>query len=80
MNRRISPGIITLALTCAAGIWIFVSPFVMNSQPAGVWSHVAVNNVVAGTVLIIASLLGIGTHLVLALRTHAQDTQERTSP
>ena len=79
MNRLISPGIITLALTFAAGIWITVSPFVMNSQPAGVWSHVAVNNVVAGTILIIASLLGIGTHLVLVLLAHAQDTQEQAS-
>jgi hypothetical protein len=79
MDRLLSPGIVSLALTCAAGIWITVSPFVMNSQPAGVWSHVAVNNVVAGTVLVIASLLGIGTHLVLALHAHAQDIQERPS-
>ncbi len=79
MNRLLSPGIVTLALTFTVGIWITVSPFVMNSQPAGVWSHVAINNVVAGTVLIVTSLLGVGTHLVLALHALAQDTQERTS-
>ena len=79
MNRLLSPGIITLALTLAGGIWITVSPFVMNSQPAGVWSHVAANNVVAGTVLIIASLLGMGIHLVLVLLAHAQDIQEQVS-
>ena len=77
MNRTLSPGIAPLALTCAAGIWIAVSPFVMNSQMAGVWSPVAVNNVVAGMVLIVASLLGIGTHMVLALHVLAQDTEER---
>ncbi|HWE60219.1 MAG TPA: hypothetical protein VHB98_00760, partial [Chloroflexota bacterium] len=80
MNRLLSPGVATLALTCAAGIWITVSPFVMNSQAAGVWSPVAVNNVVAGTILIIVSLLGIGAHMVLALHALAQDPPERVAP
>jgi hypothetical protein len=79
MDRLLSPGIVCLALTCAAGIWITVSPFVMNSQPAGFWSHVAVNNVAAGTIIVIASLLGIGAHLVLGLHARAQDIQERPS-
>jgi hypothetical protein len=65
------------ALTCAAGFWIAVSPFVMNSQPAGVWSPVAVNNLAAGMALIIASLLGIGIHMVLALHTLAEDTRKQ---
>ena len=76
MNHSISPGIVALALTGAGGVWVTVSPFVMNSQPAGVWSHVAVNNVATGTILIIASLLGIGNHLVLTLLAHARTAQE----
>ena len=67
MNRLVSPGIFTLALTLLAGIWITVSPFALNSQPAGVWSPVAVNNVVCGAILIGGSILGIGVHLAMAL-------------
>jgi hypothetical protein len=76
MDYSISPGIAALALTGAGGVWVAISPFVMNSQPAGVWGHVAVNNVATGMILIIASLLGIGSHLVLTLLARAQTAQE----
>ena len=69
MSRLISPGTYVLALLFVAGIWLAASPFVMQTQPAGVaWTSSTTNNVAAGGVLIVVSLGGILIHLGLALR------------
>ena len=69
MSRLISPGIYVLALLFIAGIWLAASPFVMQTQPAGIaWSPSTINNVGAGGALIVVSLGGVLLHLGLALR------------
>jgi hypothetical protein len=69
VSRSISPGIYVLALLFVAGIWLAASPFVMQTQPAGVaWTPSTINNVATGAVLIVVSLGGILIHLGLALR------------
>src|SRR5205823_7873871 len=35
VNRAISPGIYALLLTFVAGLWIVISPFVLEHSPAG---------------------------------------------
>ncbi len=69
MSRLISPGIYVLALLFVAGIWLAASPFVMQTQPAGVtWTSSTINDAAAGGVLIVVALGGILIHLGLALR------------
>ncbi len=69
MSRLISPGVYVLALLFVAGIWLAASPFVMQTQPAGVaWTASTINDVGAGGVLIVVSLGAILIHLGLALR------------
>src|SRR5437763_761846 len=67
VNRAISPGIYALLLTFVAGLWIIISPFVLEHQPAGAgWTRETVNNVAAGALLIGVSLLGVFLYLALA--------------
>lgn len=75
MNRFIpSLGVYTLALTSLAGIWIAISPFVMQTQAAGAsWSSATVNNVIVGAILIVASLVGILMILALGLNDLVRD-------
>ena len=69
MNRLISPGILALVLILAAGVWLVISPWVMETQVSGaVWSPGTINNLAAGGILIGVSLVGIGASLGLALR------------
>ncbi len=69
MSRLISPGIYVLALLFVAGIWLAASPFIMQTQPAGVaWTPSTINDVAAGGALIVVSVGGILIHLGLALR------------
>ena len=78
MNRAISPGIYALLLTFVAGLWIVISPFVLEHQPAGAgWTRETVNNVAAGALLIGVSLLGVFLYLALALRDAVRAANER---
>lgn len=78
MNRLISPGIYTLILLFAGGVWLMISPFTMQSQPAGAsWIASTVNNVAAGGVLAVISLLGLFIYLALALRDAVHTATER---
>lgn len=69
MKRLISPGIYALVLLFLGGIWLAVSPFAMQSQPAGaIWKNFTINNIVIGAILIGVSLIGIVGYIAFALR------------
>ena len=79
-TRLLSPGIITLVLTLAAGIWMIIAPAALNTQPRGAhWTHATINDVVVGGVLIAASLIGIALHLGLGLRALIQAAELEAS-
>lgn len=68
MNRAVSPGVLALLLTFLGGIWLVVSPFALQHQPAGAaWTRETINNVAAGGLLTVVSLLGIAVYLALTL-------------
>lgn len=78
MNRFLSPGIYALILLFAGGVWLVISPFTMQTQPAGAgWIASTINTVAAGGVLAVVSLLGIFIYLGLALRDAVQIATER---
>lgn len=78
MNRLISPGIYTLAITLFAGAWLVISPWVTQTQRAGaVWNPGTVNNLTTGGILIAVSLLGIALYLALALRDLMRAARQR---
>lgn len=68
MNRPVSPGVFALLLTFLGGIWLVISPFALQHQPAGAaWTRETINNVAVGGFLTVASLLGIAVYLALTL-------------
>lgn len=68
MNRLTLPGIATLAFTLITGMWLIISPFVMQTQPAGKpWIASTVNDVVLGGILLAVSLAAILAILGLRL-------------
>ena len=72
MNRLVSPGIFALALTLVGGIWLVVSPFAMQTQPAGgAWVSSTIVAIAAGGVLVVVSLLGAFISIALGLRSLA---------
>jgi len=80
MSRLISPGVYVLVLTLIAGIWIGISPFVLQTQAsASAWSSSTINDVATGAVLMVVSLLGIGSQIVLALRDLVRSDAEPAS-
>jgi cytochrome c oxidase assembly factor CtaG len=70
MNKRmLSPGIYGLGLLFLLGIWLVVAPFATQTQPVeGSWQLATINDVAAGGVLILVSLLGGLISVALALR------------
>jgi hypothetical protein len=69
MNRLTLPGLATLAVTLLTGVWLIISPFVMQTQPAGKgWTPSTVNDVVLGGLLFVVSGVAILAVLVLGLR------------
>lgn len=69
MRRLIPPGSYVLFLFFLTGIWVTMSPFVMQTQPSGGhWIASTINDVVLGGVLMGVSLLGILIYMLFALR------------
>jgi hypothetical protein len=69
MRRLIPPGSYVLFLFFLTGIWVIISPFVMQTQPTGEhWIASTINNVVLGGILMGVSLLGILGYMLFALR------------
>jgi hypothetical protein len=84
MRRLIPPGSYILFLLFLTGVWVTISPFVMTTQPSGQhWIASTVNNVVIGTILMVVSLCGVLTYMLLAVRDllrAAQASQEVAEP
>lgn len=58
----------TAQLPLVAGVWLVVSPWVMQTQRAGAtWSAGTIDNVVTGALVLSAALLGVGAALALLL-------------
>ena len=78
MRRLIPPGSYVLLLFFLAGIWVAISPFVMQTQPSGHhWIASTINNVVVGAILMGVSLAGILGYLVFALQDLLREAQAR---
>ena len=78
MRRLIPPGSYVLFLIFLAGIWLTISPFVMQSQPSGVrWIPSTINNVTVGTIMMIVPLLGILGYMLFALRDLIREAQSK---
>ncbi len=83
MNRLTLPGLATLVVTLLAAVWLIISPFVMQTQPAGKgWTPSTVNDVVLGGLLFAVSCVAILAILVLGLRglVQAASRAERGEP
>ncbi|HEX8959713.1 MAG TPA: hypothetical protein VF770_07815 [Solirubrobacterales bacterium] len=77
MNRLVSPGIFALALTLVGGIWLVMSPFAMQTQPAGgAWLSSTIVAIAAGGVLVVVSLLGTVISIALGLRSLVSAARE----
>jgi hypothetical protein len=78
MRRLIPPGSYVLFLFFLAGIWLTISPFAMTTQPSGShWIASTVNNVTIGTIMMVASLLGILGYMLFALREMIRETEAK---
>ena len=78
MRRLVPPGRLVLFLLFLTGIWLLMSPFAMTTQPSGQpWIASTSNTVTIGGVLLVVSLFGILSYLVLALRDLMREVQAR---
>ncbi len=78
MRRLVPPGSLVLFLLFFTGIWLSMSPFAMTTQPSGQpWIASTINTVTIGGVLLVVSLFGILSYLVLALRDLMREAQAR---
>jgi len=78
MRRLVPPGSVVLFLMFLTGIWLIISPFAMTTQPSGQpWIASPINTVTIGGVLIVVSLLGILSYMILALRDLMRETQAK---
>ncbi len=78
MRRLVPPGSLVLFLLFLTGIWLIMSPFAMTTQPSGQpWIASTINTVTLGGVLLVVSLFGILSYLVLALRDLMREAQAR---
>ena len=78
MWRLVPPGSVVLFLLFLTGIWLTLSPFAMTTQPSGQpWIASTITTVTIGGVLMVVSLLGILSYLVLALRDLMRETQAK---
>ncbi len=76
MSRLVSPGVFALALTLVGGIWLVMSPFAMQTQPAGgAWLSSTIVAIAAGGVLVVISLLGAVISIALGLRSLVRSAQ-----
>ena len=78
MRRLVPPGSLVLFLLFLTSIWLIMSPFAMTAQPSGQpWIASTINTVTLGGVLLVVSLFGILSYLVLALRDLMREAQAR---
>ena len=79
MLKRLVPlGSVVLFLLFLTGIWLIMSPFAMTTQPSGhSWIASTINTVTLGGVLLVVSLFGILSYLILALRDLLREAQAR---
>jgi cytochrome c oxidase assembly factor CtaG len=78
MRQLFSLGSLILFLFFLTGIWVFISPFAMTTQPSGIhWIPSTINNVAVGGVLMIVSLFGILAYMVLGLRDIIREAQAK---
>ena len=78
IRRLVPPGSLVLFLLFLTGIWLTISPFAMTTQPSGQpWIASTINTVTLGGLLMVVSLLGILSYLILTLRDLMRETQAR---
>ena len=78
IRRLVPPGSLVLFLFFLTGIWLTISPFAMTTQPSGQpWIASTINTVTLGGLLMVVSLLGILSYLILTLRDLLHETQAR---
>jgi hypothetical protein len=78
LQRLIPLGSVVLFLLFLTGIWLLMSPFAMTTQPSGQpWIASTINTVTIGAVLMIVSLFGILTYLILTLWDLLRETQAK---
>jgi hypothetical protein len=78
LQRLIPLGSVVLFLLFLTGIWLIMSPFAMTTQPSGQpWIASTINTVTIGAVLMVVSLFGILSYLILALRDLLRETQAK---
>ena len=78
LQRLIPLGSVVLFLLFLTGIWLIMSPFAMTTQESGQpWIASTINTVTIGAVLMIVSLFGILSYLILALRDLLRETQAK---
>jgi hypothetical protein len=76
LQRLIPLGSVALFLLFLTGIWLLMSPFAMTTQPSGQpWIASTINTVTIGAVLMVVSLFGILSYLILALRDLLREAQ-----
>ena len=76
LQRLIPLGSVVLFLLFLTGIWLLMSPFAMTTQPSGQpWIASTINTVTIGAVLMVVSLFGILSYLILALRDLLREAQ-----
>ncbi|HLH62009.1 MAG TPA: hypothetical protein VKV20_10030 [Ktedonobacteraceae bacterium] len=77
--RRLFPlGSYVLLLFFLTGIWVVISPFAMTTQPSGIhWIPSTINNVVAGSLLIVVSLAGVLGYMAFELRDILREAREK---
>ena len=76
IRRLVPPGSLVLFLLFLTGIWLTI--FAMTTQPSGQpWIASTINTVTLGGLLIVVSLLGILSYLILTLRDLMRETQAR---
>ena len=76
LQRLIPLGSVVLFLLFLTGIWLIMSPFAMTTQPSGQpWIASTINTVTIGAVLMVVSLFGILSYLILALRDLLREAQ-----
>ena len=78
IRRLVPPGSLVLFLLFLTGIWLTISPFAMTTQPSGQpWIASTINTVTLGGLLMVVSLLGILSYLILTVRDLMRETQAR---
>jgi hypothetical protein len=78
IRRLVPPGSLVLFLFFLTGIWLIMSPFAMTTQPSGQpWIASTTNTFTLGGVLLVVSLFGVLSYLLLTLRDLMREAQAR---